>query len=1061
MKPAPANRRYPDLINIHHLIQAEVESLGASKFDVFQARGSFVFLEDPFGELLEPAFDSKRRPYGTIDAVSTNYGSLDEVRKNSQTVEDAGIATVAYQDGYAFSQNPEADIRFGNLARSLHSRYEIAGSLLALKLEDECRSFLGVIVVHSDAKFEGISLTDEQRMSRALDERSIRLRFLLQLRREELSRQELEGYQRFLASSLRNSRTPRTVSLACADFVQICKPLFATDTFFVSITGCGDGPWVPSMSPQQQAALDSLKSYCDDVDVLTLNRQRQAPSVFEVLSPAFGPNLVWCRVQQNIGSRTIVCIAGRRATSISDHWQPCHVALLKHALEVLASQLSRSEQFDQLLSHLAKDGESTSKQDQFDFLAHLLNDYFGFDQVLLTKVKRKPKCYKVCTDAVAGFGHNQGLMKSRPKEYSPGVDVGGHPDVMVRILADFCNRTMAPLYEAVVGIDNPRYSLDSVLNTECNIKGHVYFIPCCSHDEIDGDTLESILHVGSIDGQTTLTAESLPLVITLSKRVAEWLVNERHHESARIIRDIRNIDSCDHATFDTICKMVANATASLGCTLFLNASELQLLGLAWASEEGLSEGLLRLVNRFELWETLLGTDGSEKMTAMFSAFMGIDLCRAKSILRGPAGKHVARLASSALYVRVCQSNSPGSLNELGVLLETMDSTDRVEWVKRFGSYIATNAYLPGYGLTGWVLRYRQQMALADKHFNSIADFHHGIRDLVGPAWSLPIKRMLKMNGIAGSSLETDSCPVPVHADHISEDPLHQLPHDSYLACPIQGIDALEKPLGVLRISNSASMRHRFTEDDEATVMGASRHISNLLRREYMRQEAYLAEILDRRGDEDDFYHCIFRLNEKIIDLRRIIHSPDICLSADDRSSLESTVNRLAELCDSALAGPQLRVHAWRINQADTAGMPLSGLAVLLKEWLDTEHVAADCVFESQKMPSGLSPVVVTLAFRVVVELVRNLRRHQKIQKPVVSLRTEVLPVFYVGDERALECTVSADWKPYLNLVEGKESGGGTRLIRAAIDWGDFEVEFANVTVAEKLEMITRIRPRLT
>lgn len=1050
---------------IHDAISNELIRIGSATFLDFDSAGSFIFIEDPCSHFLEPVFTSLQRPYQLLDAVSTGYGSLDDVRSKPQSIEDAGIASVANQDGFAFSQDPETDIRFGERARILHSAYGIRGSLMAIRLNDLLGIPLGVFVVHAANKLGGITTAHETVLLAALETELGHVRALLQLRREAFARRELACCQNLLIRSSHHARTPRTVARTCGDFISMCLPLFNANALYIFHH---DDPmhsrWHPTLTPAQSAALDSLVNHAPNESVFTLNRRRQAQPLADSLEAAFGGYYVWCRIEAHVYGQRIIAIANRKAHSISDHWERNDVALLSQAIDVLGVHLARSNHFDRLLTHITKVNGKQSKHDRFQFLAHILNDYFGFDQVLLAKVKKKPDRYKICVEFLTGFGKHEPEMKRRPKEYVPGQSHPGTPDVMSRILDDFVNDRLRASYPANVDHPADDYCLDKQLLDTCALKGHMYFFPCCTSDTATPrGTLESILHVGSTDGAAVLDLDSYPLMKTLSDRVAEWLVGEGSREAANVCRDIRDIDQCRAANMQHICEMVADATASLGCTLFLNAEKLPLLGIAWSSPEAISEAMVRLVNRCDSWKELLGADRCRRLIDMFASFLGIPNDITARILSRPRAEQIARLAAEVLYVRAAQSNGRGAGEDLQRLLDAKGDMGRDEFVIEFGAFLLANAYLPGYGLTGWVLRHRQQMSLADKSPHSLSRFHSAVKDLDEPVWKSALLRALHACGVHSSTLEDSHYGMPCHADHISEDPDRHAPHDSYLACAIEGIESPERPVGAIRISNSARVRRGFSDDDERTVVEAARHVSHLLRREYMRQDVFLSRMLDRRGDEDDFYHCIKRLHDKIYDLRGYLADPGVKWPDAERTAIEDTVGRLEELCDSAIGAPQQRILAWRICQADTEKWPLATVAAFLKDWLSNENLHADVSVEDSQAAVGWGAEIVTWAFRVVHELAKNLRWHQRILSPAVAVRGGESIAFYVGSANALSCYKDGVWRPYIRLAAGKQSGGGTRLISEASALAGLDVEYTFVEIARdggqgvRSEMVARVK----
>lgn len=1058
---ATAASRVPmNLHAIHSAIQAEIARIGSTDYRSFHSVGAFLFIEDPYSRCLEPVFDSKQRPYEELDSVATECGPDEPERRVPNSIEDAGIASVAYQHGTAFSQDPQCDFRFGARARALHAAYGISGSFMASRLDDFFGTLLGVLVVHSSDRLLDLPKPEEDAILATLLSNTERLRALLQLRREAYADRELECFQRFLTAALHDARTPRTVARTCADFENTCRELFGVKALFIGIPDPNsNAAWFPPPSDQVASALNDLRVFSPQQRILTLNRHRHAPQLADTLASAFGDVYVWCRITTHVNAQRVVCVAMREVNSILKHWEQHDVALLTHAADVLSTQLARSYNFSHLLTHLTRVNGSDAKQHRFEFLSQLLHDYFGFDQVLIAKVKRKPDSYKICTEFATGFGANEGEMSAYPKEYREGdCTLGSFPDVMIRIVHDFIAGTLQQVYPYPA--DNPVYSIDSRLVAACDLKPPMYFLPCCTNDSDDSQQLlECILHLGSSDESIALHQDSLPIITSLSSHIAAWHLAERSREAAALMRDIRELDDCSQATMHTICKHVATGTAALGCTLFLNASAAALLGLSGLHPEALADALLRLVNEFDVWPLILGIRDTERLVAMFAAFLGVRTENCCDLLSSGIAQRFARHASRVLYVRVAQSNESRIGAELVELNEMLSIRHSEDFVYRFGAWLVRNAYLPGFGLTGWVLLYRRQMSLRDKSDESLRNFYSQVRSLADPPWRHLLLADLHAAGVS-STLERCECTLPVHADHISEDPERQAPHDSFHACPIEGIETVDLPLGVLRISNSARVRRGFTLDDDAIVHGAALHVSHLLRRQYMMRDTYLAGVLQRVTNEQHFHHCILKFNEYIVSLRRILRHPKSGLAEPDRRNFETVVDRLSEVCDSALATPLQESLACRIREAGCIEWSIEQVGSGLDEWLRNEKMPCNILIAGELEHADMTPEVLTMTFQVIHELLKNHKLHQGIASPIVQLRVETCLGFYVGSARALEMLTDdrpGAWKPYIGLMQEKPSGGGTKLILKATELAHLDVEFTMIDVENSFEMIARVR----
>jgi hypothetical protein len=351
------------------------------------------------------------------------------------------------------------------------------------------------------------------------------------------------------------------------------------------------------------------------------------------------------------------------------------------------------------------------------------------------------------------------------------------------------------------------------------------------------------------------------------------------------------------------------------------------------------------------------------------------------------------------------------------------------------------------------------MLLPDKDARTLTQFFNGCHDSLLPPYKQPITSMLRVIEGPRSLLEANEFQPPKHADHVSEDPQRNNPQDTYLAWPLEGIQLAHEPLGVIRISNAASLKRHFGPNENTTLQAAARHVSHLLLREYMQQESYLEGVLADRGNEEEFYHCISRLNEKIVDLDDQLRDDPSYLPEPRRGELQSLVKRLREICDSALAGPQLRILALRIRSEDTSAWTVRELASFVQEWLSTANLGATVKAVDSEPIRGIQHRSILWWCLVAEELVKNLRRHQGIERPAVFLRGAGTTRLYVGSPRAsgmLDAPIQ--WDSYGHLWEGKDKGGGARLLESASELAAIAVEFGYVESPEPghTEMIARV-----
>jgi hypothetical protein len=145
----------------------------------------------------------------------------------------------------------------------------------------------------------------------------------------------------------------------------------------------------------------------------------------------------------------------------------------------------------------------------------------------------------------------------------------------------------------------------------------------------------------------------------------------------------------------------------------------------------------------------------------------------------------------------------------------------------FVSTLEQHCYLPGYGLTGWALRFRQNLRLPDKHPNTIEAEYERLRDRIGPC-RLP----------SGESVQPYP---PQHVGHISDHSIDDK-QDTYLLALTDPIDQASVPSGLIRTSSSANLRVRFELRDEEVLNDVAGHLSSLLRTAFYGKKIFNASI---------------------------------------------------------------------------------------------------------------------------------------------------------------------------------------------------------------------------
>lgn len=1041
------------VVEMDNLINQELTKLANMKFRDFQSTGSFLFLYDAYSEVLEPAFDSQHRRYQDLGCVSTS---------GATSGDRAGIATIAFDEKYGFSNNPHCDPRLGAVAQLQRVEYGIPGSMMAVRLDSETEP-VGVVVVYASDVLD-IGTNQEKEALEILESATARLQFLLHQRRAITAERDVKRYADLVFDSLNPSSRGLSIKQVTEKATERISSLFGAMTAYIRIAELGKAPkWYPNVNDEDAVkALEDLVQWKNDQTSVVLNRELVEPTIHKTLS-CFGDRLAWCRVTLSTEIGNLSCVLPRNVDYFSDHWTKSDVTLLERSLELLAFRLRRASDFDRLLENMDNSSDDYTKQ-QFNFWCYLLYDYFGIDQVLVTKVCRKPTHYKVKTQLASGFGECEPFLYKYPKDYRPSQEeLGELPDIMVRILSDFIENRPEARQVYIANCNEPRndrFCIDERLIQECNLRGRILFLPCYTIDGTDNwEDLKSILHLGSSTDQLQVSEEQYPLLMSLGRRVAEWLSAEDQRKADCFMKKIRDNGESSLKAMEKTCNGLAEITHSRGCTFFVNALNLRLLGIGGPTPEDLEQCFIKLFLAFDEWSTILTEMEIDKIIQMLAKFMGISCNATKKVLASPDTNELARIVTHVSYVLVAKAvpnvkdASVTGVHDLCGLAAKRENLSVNEVAQAFGKYLCENVYLPGYGLTGWVLRYHKSLCLPDKHPNTIKETFDADQALGEPIWRQVIIEALGFMGVTSddSFLLSDPYQLPEHANHVPEHKDSSGPNDSFLAHPVEGFGFSELPAGVIRVSGASTMRQQFGLGDEDTVAAVSRHVANVLRSEHMRQKSYLESVLTERGDDADFRHMFARLDEGIGRIKELVENIDT--SIKDEDTLAITVARLEELCDKALAIDDQRAIALNIRSSYQERFSIHDLSDGLAHWLNAARLWPDISIEKQGS-KGIAKNKIVYAFRTTEEIVRNLRRHQSVQKPHVWITKG--GVIYVSKSMPSDVLQKCrNWEHYHRLHQTK--GGGAKVLQDAYLSADVLVEYAvPYDTSDLSEMVVRI-----
>ena len=583
------------LDRIDDLLRQEIRRVGSQTYYHFHCAGAFLFVYDPSG-LLEPAVATIPREYPQLHAVLPTYSVHD-------TPSRSGIASVAYEEGEARSQFPNLDERIGQQTREWCESYGIDGSMMAVRVDNCVREPLGVVVVFADRHLDH----DFPDASSAFRSELTRIRDLLQRRRQAVLEYAASQHSHLAQDFFRESRRIRTVKGATEKFRESIAPLLRASDVYVAIAeGSGAFQWLSNVPRQQSFVMQLI----DSVDPLiedsysVLNRREQDEGLWDQLQVGMGDaKHVWAAVAQRTLNRTIAYVAARPAKALMDHWSNSELRLMRDACYFLSIQVARAEDFEDVVKRIAENGECEGcEPPEFFLLCQMLKEYFGIDQVLVTRVTRNGSRYEIATRWPWGFGDNSCTMKSRPKHFPPPRE--GRLDIMEMIVSDCLSGQVKDVYVSKIGSDDPRFQLDQVLVDACNLRGNVYFVPCFTNGKRLIAHLKSILHLGRSDGNLAIPDDCIPMLQAFGQAFAGWLEDEEKRRVSENIEKIRNTNLLTADTLAEVCRDVRTACGSLDCTMFLNLRYVNLLD---SSLPGL-EGVQYLFKKFFLHCSEAGWD---------------------------------------------------------------------------------------------------------------------------------------------------------------------------------------------------------------------------------------------------------------------------------------------------------------------------------------------------------------------------------------------------------------------------------------------------------------------
>lgn len=991
-------------------------------YDSFECGSATVFLPDPFTGQLEPAFIA---PEDSLPSY--------RVIESRQDLPDSKLARIAYKTkSVQYSLEPAEDDRCkpdegGEFTGFDPSHSIMAGPLDSFMWED---GPLGAVLVESTKRV----LTDPREAKDDFLRDARVLSTLLWVRKQVHTDAFLKKYQRLALQVLQKPRPIQTLKGTAEDFIEYYRTDLAISEILLEIrhSDSREPLFVPVNPTQfQEEAFQAYLSCVDADHPRVLNRvsRNEHNELLAKLDRAFSEvSRAWAGVKIERDQTTISCLVSRDVRSLADHWTAHDINLLMYGCQLLHELEKRGRDFDSL-RHLLRGGREPPGEAgaQFNLLCHVLKEFFDIDQVLMTRVERRPTHHAVVGVRARGFGENDNWIKEDTVRRLPSelTDSSGKPDVLVYILQQYLDKEPLPkILPARVGDTSAEFSLKREVVQRCQLLGKIFYLPCCTTATTGNEQLKSILHLGHSRGTLEISNEVLPLLQHLGAQVADGMAHQERKDMEAKLQAVHSCDSPRQADLEQITKDVADATRSLGCTLFLNSQLLHLIEWPAVKIGELKEALVQLLlaGRDGHWAEIPARRPCERLKRMLADFLGLESCQIDTVISTPNLDHIASVLSEHLYVRAAQSNKPARADALINIVSASLDEPR-DAARHLGRFLLEECYIPGFGLTGWVIRYRCSMLLKDKTDDSLRQFFDQFLASIRPPRLAPIIETLQGIDLP-SRLKEMPVIRPKHADHISEDPQRRQSQDTYLGFPLEEIGDPVTAAGMLRVSNSASLRQSFEKEDEDTVKDAAIHVSHLLRREYMRRDRYVYDRIVKKSAEFAFQHEVSHLRDDIADLSRTVaeYVPD-----GERAETEKILGKLDKACAKAERNQELKDLRESIVQVNEANGSKGKLHLYIERWLTLSGLAAEFADPPAPDETRTNGVVMLAFCYLVEEIVQNIQVHRK--------KTDVCVRLCGGPAVAVliaECNLSGfaalgaeeqNWLPYRNLAKGTPRGG--------------------------------------
>lgn len=834
--------------------------------------------------------------------------------------------------------------------------------------------------------------------------------------------------------------------------------------------------------PSVMAELGSVQgqTLSDVARGFVCNFKEQHPEIWTAIgNPLRLSKHNWAGTRIPYDGVNVSIFVGRPSNSPDDQWTLPEITFLERSTRLFQYLLNRSTEFGGLLDKLADVYRDTSQESyeaaQYEFFYHLFKDFLDTDQMLVSRVRRTAEGYSIAGEFARGFGPkgNQRLADGTNRElrltheldaFYDGLErwddsavdstyrlemIESRLDVLALILRQHFehrgkhDEQVNPRFYCVNHSKQYRwFTLDPDLAKECRITGTVCFVPCCTSEDDGTEVLRSIVMLANSKGETVFDAEghlggrddssSLSnLLEGLGTAVAESLATGDRREVERELASLREETLLDARRLERAANSGTKLCHSLGCTVWLRADLLSLVGGPVISTNDLGDVFKKLFSSRAdgVWDRL-DRDLTRVALEMVAAFLGVDVEAAGALLDSPEMKEITPLIGRSTYVMVAMSTSEATVGGMTALERAssslsslMDAFGHERDDAKFGTmvceFLAEQTYLPGYGLTGWVLRHRVDMRLASATEEDIKAFWRDVKRSCarGGNVELAISKACKRRGFS-TVLWEDAAAIPKHVGHLGEQPTSPKELETFLCCPLEQIDDSETVAGVVRVSTSGSARSEFSAEDLQSLSALRVHLSRLLRSQYVAANTFSQKM----GIDQEFRNLIKHKNAHVPEELEKIEREALQQELD----ISEPLSYLYEFSDRLNWYMNCRAMLITLSSRPDSLSP-EILFDFVRSWFKERRLRADVTtLRNGAVPECLDLVRQThldvFSFcKIVDELVTNACRHRPEASQhivvVIGATSTAVCVVIECDAAAVSRYRAADWVATPDVIE--------------------------------------------